>query len=159
VLRRARESDLAALHDCLRRPEAMRYWSTPEHETLEETRVWLGRMLAPPHPSDDFVVTLDGRVIGKAGAWQLPEVGYLIHPDHWGRGYAVEAMRAVVAHLFATHGMERLVAEVDPRKAGSLAALAVPEPVFASQIGMLLLAAICLQRRSLNRNGDCYYLR
>jgi hypothetical protein len=43
--------------------------------------------------------------------------------------------------------------------AGSLAALAVPEPVFASQIGMLLLAAICLQRRSLNRNGDCYYLR
>lgn len=124
VLRRAREDDLEALHDCLSRPEAMRYWSTPEHETLEETRVWLGRMLAPAHPSDDFVVTLEGRVIGKAGAWQLPEVGYLIHPDHWGQGYAVEAMRAVIAYLFATHGMERLVAEVDPRNAGSLAVLA-----------------------------------
>jgi RimJ/RimL family protein N-acetyltransferase len=124
VLRRARESDLADLHDAMRRPEAMRYWSTPEHETLEETRVWLQRMLHPAHPADDFVITLDGRVIGKAGSWKLPEVGYLIHPDHWGQGYAAEAMRAVIAHLFATHDMDRLVAEVDPRNAASLKLLA-----------------------------------
>lgn len=124
VLRRARESDLADLHDAMRRPEAMRYWSTPEHETLEETRVWLQRMLHPAHPSDDFVITLNGRVIGKAGSWKLPEVGYLIHPDHWGKGYATEAMTAVIAHLFATHDMDRLVAEVDPRNAASLGLLA-----------------------------------
>ncbi len=124
VLRRARESDLAALHDCFSRPEAMRYWSTPEHETLEETRVWLERMLNPSQPADDFAVTLAGKVIGKAGAWKLPEVGFLIHPDHWGKGYAVESMRAVTAHLFAAHNVERLVAEVDPRNAGSLAVLA-----------------------------------
>ena len=124
VLREAQESDLEALHDAMRRPEAMRYWSTPEHETLEETRVWLQRMLHPPHPSDDFVITLDGRVIGKAGSWKLPEVGYLIHPDYWGKGYATEAMRAVIAHLFATHDLDRLVAEVDPRNAASLGLLA-----------------------------------
>lgn len=124
VLRRARESDLADLHDAMRRPEAMRYWSTPEHETLEETRVWLQRMLHPAHPSDDFVITLQGRVIGKAGSWKLPEVGYLIHPDHWGKGYATEAMTAVIAHLFATHDMDRLVAEVDPRNTASLGLLA-----------------------------------
>ena len=123
VLRRAREGDLAELHDAMRRPEAMRYWSTPEHETLEETRVWLQRMLHPAHPSDDFVITLAGRVIGKAGSWKLPEVGYLIHPDHWGKGYATEAMTAVIAHLFATHDMDRLVAEVDPRNAASLGLL------------------------------------
>ena len=123
VLRRARESDLADLHDAMRRPEAMRYWSTPEHESLEETRVWLQRMLHPAHPSDDFVITLAGRVIGKAGSWKLPEVGYLIHPDHWGKGYATEAMTAVIAHLFATHDMDRLVAEVDPRNAASLGLL------------------------------------
>lgn len=124
VLRRARAEDLGALHDCLSRPEAMRYWSTPEHETLEETRVWLDRMLHPAQPSDDFVITLEGQVIGKAGAWALPEVGYLIHPDHWGRGYAREAMAAIIPHLFATHGMDRLVAEADPRNAASLGLLA-----------------------------------
>lgn len=124
VLRRARPEDLAGLHACLSHPAAMRYWSTPEHETLEQTRVWLDRMLAPQHPSDDFVVTLDGAVIGKAGAWQLPEIGYLIHPDHWREGFAREAMEAVIPHLFAAHDMDRLVADVDPRNEGSLRLLA-----------------------------------
>lgn len=124
LLRRARAEDLDDLHAALSSPAAMRYWSTPEHETVEETRVWLDRMLRPTQPSDDFVITLEGRVIGKAGAWNLPEVGYLVHPDHWGQGYAREAMEAVIPHLFASHPVDRLVAEADPRNTASLALLA-----------------------------------
>jgi RimJ/RimL family protein N-acetyltransferase len=120
VLRRAEARDLDDLHACLSHPAAMRYWSTPEHETLEETRAWLKSMMAAGDDSDDFVVELAGRVIGKAGAWRLPEVGFLIHPDHWGKGLAAEAMRAVITHLFATHPVAALTAEADPRNAASL---------------------------------------
>lgn len=34
------------------------------------------------------------RVIGTIGAIRTPEVGYGIHPDYWGKGYASEALQA-----------------------------------------------------------------
>lgn len=119
-LRRVRAEDLGDLHGVLGNPAAMRYWSTPAHGTVDQTRDWLDRMLRPGDNSDDFVIEHQGRVIGKAGAWQLPEVGYVLHPDHWGQGLAQEAMRAVIPHLFARWPVEALTADVDPRNAASL---------------------------------------
>ncbi len=67
------------------------------------------------------MLDLEGEVIGKAGAWKLPEVGFILHPDHWGKGLAREAMEAVIAHLEATFpDLPQLTAEVDPRNAASL---------------------------------------
>ena len=123
TLRRATMADLDAVHAMLSHPAAMRYWSTPEHETPEATRIWLASMVEAGAESDDFLIEHQGRVIGKAGAWRLPEVGYLVHPDHWGKGLAVEAMTAAVTHLFAAHDMAELTAEVDPRNAASLRVL------------------------------------
>jgi RimJ/RimL family protein N-acetyltransferase len=132
TLRRARMSDLDAVHALLSDPRAMRYWSTPEHETREETQSWLVAMVAAgeatedalaagiPAEGDDFLVEHRGRVIGKAGAWCLPEVGYLIAPDLWGQGLAQEAMQAAIAHIFAHHAAPRLTADVDPRNAASI---------------------------------------
>lgn len=120
ILRRARMEDLADLHRVLSTPAVMRFWATPEHETLEETRAFLAAMIDGGSESDDFVVERDGRVIGKAGAWKLPELGYLLHPDHWRQGIAREALTAVITHLFATHDVPALTADVDPRNIASL---------------------------------------
>jgi RimJ/RimL family protein N-acetyltransferase len=126
TLRRARADDLAAFHAILSDPRAMLYWSTPPHASLDETRDWLGKMVEPGlRASDDFVVELDGRAIGKAGCYELPFIGYILHPDCWGRGYAREAMEAVIAYVFATRDdVEKLVADVDPRNQASLNLLA-----------------------------------
>ena len=73
----------------------------------------------------DLLIEKDGEVIGKAGAWQVPEIGFLLHPDHWGKGLALEAMTAVIAHLEAVFSaLPQLTAEVDPRNAASLRLLA-----------------------------------
>ena len=119
-LRAARPDDLEAIHAVLSDPRATRWWSTPPHETLDQTRTWLEGMIAngPDHP--DFVVELDGRVIGKAGFWRLPEVGYILHPDAWGRGLAAEAVGAAIDHVFATRDVETLTADVDPDNAASI---------------------------------------
>ena len=124
-LRPARWDDLDAVHRLMSNPQAMRYWSRPEHETLEETRRWLRDLVEPAPDSIDFLVEKDGAVIGKAGAWRLPEVGFLLHPDHWGQGLAQEAMTAVIAHVEARFpDLPALVAEVDSRNAASLRLLA-----------------------------------
>jgi [ribosomal protein S5]-alanine N-acetyltransferase len=120
ILRRARMEDLDDVHAMLSHPAAMRYWATPEHETLDQSRAWLEGMVRSSAGEDDFLIEHEGRVIGKAGAWNLPEVGFLLHPDHWGKGLAHEAMAAVIDHLFAEHDLDALTAEADPRNAASL---------------------------------------
>lgn len=125
VLRPARPDDLDALHALLSDPRAMRYWSTPPHASREQTSEWLAAMIAiPPSEGEDFVVTLDSQVIGKAGLYRFPEIGYCIHPAHWGRGYATEALAPVLDRAFAVHRLERVEADVDPRNTASLRLLA-----------------------------------
>ena len=125
VLRQARWEDLEAVHRIMSELRAMRYWSRPEHETLEETRHWLGFLVDQAPDSRDWLIEKVGRVIGKAGAWQLPEVGFLLAPDHWGQGLAFEAMSVVIAVVEAEFpALPALTAEVDPRNAASLRLLA-----------------------------------
>jgi ribosomal-protein-alanine N-acetyltransferase len=124
LLRRARPNDLADMHAVLSNAESMRYWATPPHDDIQESARWLDDMIdAPAAECDDFVIELDGRVIGKAGCWRLPEIGYILHPSAWGRGYATEALSAVTAHIFSTHMIPEIVADVDPRNRASLALL------------------------------------
>ena len=121
ILRRAREDDLVAMHRILSDPQAMRYWSSLPHASLDETREWLGNMIAaPPDLSCDFIIELDGETIGKAGCYRLPEIGYILHPDQWGKGYAAEALAAVISHLFATYKLPAIKADIDPRNAPSI---------------------------------------
>ena len=78
-------------------------------EAYAETRRWLQGMIAfDPAQTDDFVVEPDGRAIGKAGCWRLGEIGFILHPDHWGQGLAREALEAVIPHVFATLPVDRL---------------------------------------------------
>jgi RimJ/RimL family protein N-acetyltransferase len=124
-LRRARPEDLAAMHAILGDPRAMRYWSSLPHTDLAETQRFLDATInAPPDESDDYFIELRGQVIGKAGCWRLPEIGYILHPDHWGQGLAREAVEALIPCMFARHPIPAITADVDPRNAASLALLA-----------------------------------
>jgi RimJ/RimL family protein N-acetyltransferase len=120
LLRPARPDDLHALHAIFSNPAAMRYWSHPEHEDIARTRETLQALLDTP---SEWVVTRDGEAIGKAGAWRAWEVGYMLHPGHWGLGLATEAMRAVVGELFCGFGAQTLTAETDPRNLPSIRVL------------------------------------
>ena len=120
-LRPAEPGDLAAMHAVMRDPAAMRYWSTPPHADLTQTAAWLQSMIDVPRGvSHDFVVEHEGRVIGKAGFWRLPEIGFILNRDVWGRGLAAEALNAVIASAFAAYPIPAIEADVDPRNAACL---------------------------------------
>ncbi len=125
LLRRARMDDLEDLHRIFADPRAMRYWDSLPHDDIGQTRRWLAGMVAfSPADTDDFVLEHEGRVIGKAGCWRLGEIGFILHPDHWGKGLAQEALSAVLPHIFASLPIDRLEADVDPRNAAALRLLA-----------------------------------
>lgn len=124
VLRPARMDDLAAFHAIFSDARAMRYWSTLPHTEVAQTREWLEGMVAiPPETGIDWVVEHEGRAIGKAGLWREPLIGFIFHPDVWGRGFASEAVAAVVDHGLAVRGLAAIEADVDPRNTASLRVL------------------------------------
>ena len=124
VLRPPCSDDLAAMHAIMRQPEAMTYWSSLPHVGPERTAEWLAGMIAiSPSEGEDFIVEYEGRVIGKAGFWRFPDIGYLFDPAVWRRGLAREAVSAVIARGFAVHRLPRIVADVDPRNAASIGLL------------------------------------
>ncbi|MDF1727282.1 MAG: GNAT family N-acetyltransferase [Sulfitobacter sp.] len=124
LLRPPRLADEADLFAVFSDPRAMRYWSKPPFTDPGQVRSYIETVLrADPAQTAEFVVEHEGRVIGKAGFWRLPEVGFILHPDCWGRGLATEALRALIAHGFGARGLERIVADVDPGNGASLAVL------------------------------------
>jgi len=50
-----------------------------------------------------------GHPLGPANAWEA-DIGYELAPAHWGRGYATEAARAIVAFGFRELGLHRISA-------------------------------------------------
>ncbi len=73
--------------------------------------------------SAEFAIEYQGRMNGKAGFWQMPEVGYLLHPDFWGQGLGSEALRALIKYGFGDRQLKRITADVDPDNGASLAML------------------------------------
>jgi RimJ/RimL family protein N-acetyltransferase len=105
--------------------EVARYMAPRVAENLEQTRAWLEetrrRSAQPSRRLYDLAVTLrsDGRLIGQI--WIEPlaadspaademSVGYMLHRDHWGRGYATEAVRAIVRFGFEALGARQVSA-------------------------------------------------
>ncbi len=65
-----------------------------------------------------------GRMLGCAGLWRPEgwpglEVGWLIHPDHWGRGYATEAGRASLDWAFTALGADEAISITLPGNTAS----------------------------------------
>lgn len=58
---------------------------------------------------------------------QAAEVGYGIHPDHWGSGYATEALELFVSHYWTSERQEQkevLFADTEPENIPSERVLA-----------------------------------
>jgi len=104
------------------------YWETPDDAELDRR---LAEKVASTqlHAVDDqlsFAIDLKGGTfIGNAvlvltdvGNATL-EVGYTIHPDFAGRGFATEAARSLVTLAFECIGAHRVTAKIDARNVAS----------------------------------------
>jgi RimJ/RimL family protein N-acetyltransferase len=104
----------------------------PELEDVEDTvRGLVGRLVAAqseqPRRTWQLAITRqeDPRLIGNCGirvndpARREANIGYELHPEMWGRGYATEAAEAIVRFGFETLGMHRVWAECVVDNTGS----------------------------------------
>lgn len=65
-----------------------------------------------------LLVCVDGDPVGSIGfdspneVWGTAEIGYMIAPDHWGNGYATEAVALLSAYAFHERRLDKLHATV-----------------------------------------------
>jgi RimJ/RimL family protein N-acetyltransferase len=125
ILRPIGDDDLAAMHAMLSDPQTMRYWSTLPHTELQQTRDWIAANQAAVDAGTAIIfgAEFDGRLIGRGAFWDGNEIGYLFDRAYWGRGFAREAMTAMIDHAFANRDWADIFADVDPRNVASVALL------------------------------------
>ena len=119
-LRGPAPDDLDKMFAVYSNPDAMRYWSTPPHESHEVTQGLLNRRIAGWNQSQvNFQIEMDGQYIGNAGNFRDDEIGFILHPTYWRQGILSEAMGAIIPHLWDTTDHEQLTADADPKNAAS----------------------------------------
>jgi RimJ/RimL family protein N-acetyltransferase len=111
--------DLARLADLYSRPELTRFLGEFRDDLMKVIKRWQDRMAADPRQVVAAIeVRETGTVAGTILYKTLPgvehmEVGWHLHPDTWGRGYATESAREVVARGFRL-GVPEVFALVRP---------------------------------------------
>lgn len=126
VLRQLVDGDAEALHPVFVDAEVMHYWWRAPHETIQETRNAVTRNTEHAGECACWAITLDGAAaIGwvnlrekRAG---VAETGYILDRSQWGKGFAKEALTAVISHGFFAMELRRIAADIDPDNAASLA--------------------------------------
>ena len=121
-------TDAPAAHEAYSDAEAMRYWDALPSKDVEETERRLRRSLSVDpqwHATWAILARPNGQVaddqfIGMINyharqPWNRRlALGWILIPRFEGRGYMLEAVRAVLAHCFTALDTHRVEAEIEP---------------------------------------------
>ena len=133
LLRPYREDDIDVLHDIQSHPEVVRYlyWEPRTREQVEkvirESSDQIdgeggGLTLAiQPRGSDSMVG--DVVLMYHSEVHRQGEIGYVLHPDHQGHGYATEAAREMLRLGFEQLDLHRIAGRLEARNSASAAVL------------------------------------
>jgi len=128
ILRKFKEDDFEAVHSYASNAENTAYTLFgPNSE--EDTRNFIELVIMvtseDPIPDYAFAVVLKetGTLIGSCDLHikgDDSEVGWILHKDYWGKGYATEVGRAMLKLGFEEHNLRRIVARCDDENVGSV---------------------------------------
>lgn len=122
-------SDVDDLYEYQSDAEIVRYIPWPERsreqviEALEKA-LTIGK--SELKDESDFIILAwelksSGKVIGQSNTGlksvndQLADIGWVTHPDYQRQGFAHEATRALMVHIFDNFPVHRIIADIDTR--------------------------------------------
>ena len=133
LLRPYREADIDALHDIQSRPEVVRYlyWEPRTREQVEtvirESSDQIdgegGALTLAIQPRGSDAMVGDVVLMYHSEVHRQGEIGYVLHPDHQGHGYATEAAREMLRLGFEQLDLHRIAGRLEARNSASAAVL------------------------------------
>ncbi len=122
TLRPFTDADLYDVNEYMAVEEVSRYLRWTPHLNLRETKGYLEFMGKRYRKGQhaDWAIVLDstGKVIGNCGftsvdiANECCELGYVLSPNYWGKGYMDEAFAALLALAFQTLEANRVILQI-----------------------------------------------
>jgi RimJ/RimL family protein N-acetyltransferase len=110
-------------------PQVMRYLGRPAWTERSQALDQIAKMLDNQASGVGLRMAIElretGRLIGDACLFHFDdanrrcETGYSLASAHWGRGYASEALEALLGYGFDTLDLNRVEADIDPLNAAS----------------------------------------
>ncbi|MET7952025.1 GNAT family protein [Micromonospora sp. NPDC005324] len=129
LLRQYRFDDVDALVAYYGDPAVARYipWDPWSREfAVEQVAKRVRRLgITGEDSSLALVAEHEGEIIGDVVLWPADgtlsrgEMGWAFRPSVWGRGYAAEAVRALIDIAFSHYSMHRVIAQIDGRNEAS----------------------------------------
>jgi [ribosomal protein S5]-alanine N-acetyltransferase len=129
VLRELVKEDALALHRMRSDERVMRHIPRDLEQSVEESERLIATIAEGRAANNSLTwgITMkdDGGLVGTIGYYRLQlehhrgEIGYLLHPDHWGKGFASEAMVAALDHGFQSFRFHSIEAVTDPENHAS----------------------------------------
>ena len=100
-------ADVDGLVNLLLNPEITKTFMVPKFESVEQMKNLAEKLIDFSREEDtthlEYGICLNGKIIGFINDCGIKgeeiEIGYVIHPDHQGHGYATEAVRAIICEL------------------------------------------------------------
>ena len=119
VLRPFRMSDVEAVFAYASDPQVTRFVRFKTLRNLGDSRKFLRHIDRLHHGAPVWAITLkdSGELIGSCGFVnsskenRVGEIGYVLAPPHWGQGYAVEAVHALLDFGFRRMKLNRIHAQ------------------------------------------------
>jgi RimJ/RimL family protein N-acetyltransferase len=133
VLRPFRPDDFDALHDMFGDERVTRYLDHGplSREAVRELLARISTLTGIDAERDGLRLAVElqasGQVIGDVSLWRTSaehnqgEIGFVLHPEHQGRGYAIESMRELLRIGFEEAGLHRIVGRCDAQNLASAA--------------------------------------
>ena len=127
LLRRPRPEDAAVIFQRYASDaDVTRFLGWPRHRSIDDTRAFLGFSAAQweRHPAGPYLIWTrdDGQLLGGTGLECVGPseavTGYVLAKDAWGKGYATEALNAMI-DVAGRIGIARLYAFCHPDHAPS----------------------------------------
>ena len=121
------EADLAFLAEAMNDPDVWRTLGSRTPKNQRQEREWLEGLA--DRDGVTLLVAAGGEPVGSVGYgdvkpdWGTAEVGYAIHADHWGNGYATEAVTLLTRYAFEERRLRKLTAGVYEHNPASMRVL------------------------------------
>jgi [ribosomal protein S5]-alanine N-acetyltransferase len=120
-------SDAEALLPVFSDEETMRYWAHGPVASIAELKTRIAyNLTAEPDPPNAFAIaeTAGGPALGWVSLYAFHDgnagAGYILNKSVRGRGYAREALRALLDYAFGPRGLHRVYLDIDPENSASI---------------------------------------
>ena len=134
LLRKIVPEDAPALYELRTHEQVMQFIDKEPMKSLEEAKVLVERIIKDLEDNSGITWCISlpenkKQLIGTIGFWRLEkhnyraEIGYMLHPQYWNKGFMQEAIKAVIEYGFKQMRLHSIMANINPGNIASAALL------------------------------------